>query len=434
MERKILPPKDRAIAVAAYYGSGREAEYRLAGNPGLILVVAKPNRRGETGRVWRCYYSASAGGKRQRRKMRLGRYPVVELAEARARAAEIMSAVERGEDPMGERRPISVMVDSTRLTLADLIESYFSDRANLASIQELRRELQKDLLPHLGGKRPSDITPGDIDMVASNILERGAPAMARRVIMHVKAIYNYCLLDAPRLAEKFEIRTNPAQHLGRHRRGATSRYGVARPRVRVLDDEEIRSWTQALVCSGMSREIKLMLLLIITTAQRPGEIRRLTRDQIKTSQATPLWIIPEHVSKNGRRHIVPLSPLALHLLASPLSAGSTNCPYLFVGSGGDAPKRKGALPMAMATLFRKHLPHLSPATAHGLRRTAATGMRRIGVPPEIVSMILNHSRLDVTGRHYDHYEALPERADALRQWEQHLCQQCGDTLKMGIGW
>jgi integrase len=76
--------------------------------------------------------------------------------------------------------------------------------------------------------------------------------------------------------------------------------------------------------------------------------------------------------------------------------------------------------MAMSALFRNHLPHLERATPHDLRRTAATGMRRIGIAPDVVSLLLNHTRRDVTGRHYDHHQALPERREALNRWAAHV--------------
>jgi hypothetical protein len=55
-------------------------------------------------------------------------------------------------------------------------------------------------------------------------------------------------------------------------------------------------------------------------------------------------------------------------------------------------------------------------------------MRRIGVLPDIVSLILNHTRQDVTGKHYDHHEALPERREALSRWGGHLERICPADL------
>jgi integrase len=135
--------------------------------------------------------------------------------------------------------------------------------------------------------------------------------------------------------------------------------------------------------------------------------------------AVPIWTIPEDVAKNGRRHVVPLSSLAVQLLRRALEMHSQN-DLVFPSPDSGTPLKKVVLPVAMSVLFRNHLPHLQPATPHDLRRTAATGMRRIGVTPDVVSMILNHTRQDVTGRHYDHHQALAERRGALSRWGAHL--------------
>jgi integrase len=194
---------------------------------------------------------------------------------------------------------------------------------------------------------------------------------------------------------------------------------VSRPRERVLDDAEIGAWWRALEASVMRADTKLMLLLVLVTGQRPGEIRQLARGQISLDSVEPAWTIPERIAKNGRRHVVPLSELAVRLLRTALIINPRG-DLVFPASEAEVPVKKVALPMAMAVLFRKHLPGQPPATPHDLRRTAATGMRRIGVAPDVVSLILNHTRQDVTGRHYDHHQALPERRDALNRWSAHL--------------
>jgi integrase len=309
--------------------------------------------------------------------------------------------------------------ERSMLTLADLVGDYLSDRRDLASVAEIERELRKDVLPILGSKRPSEVTPGDIDQLASAVLDRGSPAMARRLIAHVKALYNYSLLDAPRLAEKFRLQLNPAAHLGRRRRGGAARFVPSMPRNRVLDDTEIRTWWRALNTSAMREETKLMLLLVLVTAQRPGEVRQLVRGQLALDCAEPTWTIPEDVTKNGRRHVVPLSSLSVQLLRSALARPRQN-DLIFPSPDSGTSLKKVVLPVAMSGLFRNHLPHLQPATPHDLRCTAATGMRRIGVAPDVVSLILNHTRQDVTGRHYDHHQALPEHRDALNRLSAHL--------------
>ena len=69
---KLLAAKDRSVAAAPFYGEGKEAEYRIEGNPGLVLVVFPPDAKGRSKRVWRCYYSRTLDGQRLKRKVRLG--------------------------------------------------------------------------------------------------------------------------------------------------------------------------------------------------------------------------------------------------------------------------------------------------------------------------------------------------------------------------
>jgi hypothetical protein len=268
------------FSAARFYGNGKEAEYRIEGNPGLILVVLPPDARGRTRRVWRCYYSRTVDGRSLRRKVRLGSYPSTGLADACARAAKIMSDVDQGGDPFADRLDGVKDAERSKLTLADLVVEYFNDRRELQSLAEIERELRKDVLPELGNKSPSEITPGDIDRIASAVLDRGSPPIARRLITHMKAIYNYCLLDAPRLAEKYGLKLNPAEHLGRRRRGGAARYVSPAPRNRVLNGSEFVSWWRALDASEMRPDVKLILALVLVTAQRPGEVRQLTRHSV----------------------------------------------------------------------------------------------------------------------------------------------------------
>jgi len=419
MSERLLPAKDRSVSAAPFYGDGKEAEYRIEGNVGLVLTVFPPDPNGHSRRVWRCYYSRTVDGRRHRRKIRLGTYPSTGLADARARSAKIMADVDQGADPFVDGLDAVKDVEQSKLTLADLVSDYLNDRRELRSVAEIERELRKDVLPELGSKRPSEITAGDIDQLASSVLDRGSPAIARRLITRMKAIYNYCLLDAPRLAEKYGLKLNPAERLGRRRRGGATRFVSPAPRTRVLNDPEIWAWYRALEASDMRLDVKRMLSLVLVTAQRPGEVRQLAREQLAIDCAEPTWTIPAHIAKNRRLHIVPLSNLALQILESALAASSRG-DLVFPAPDSELPVKKVVLPTAMSVLFHNHLPDLTPATPHDLRRTTSTGMRRIGVPADIVSLILNHTRQDVTGKHYDHHEALPERREALNHWGVHL--------------
>jgi integrase len=358
-------------------------------------------------------------GSRRTKRQTIGTYPAWSISDARIKALEIIRDVEAGRDPIVEDRAAKTEARRRALTFADLLGEYLERREGWQSMAEVERELRKDALPQIGRRQPAEITAGDVDAVAQVILKRGSPVMARRMVDHLKAMFNFLIFDAPELAERYGIERNPAERLGRRRRGSVSILR-SRARQRVLADEEIVAWWAALDASAMPAPNRLAMRLVLVTGQRPGEVRCCRAGRLRLKGPQPIWELLEAETKSRRRHVVPLSPLAVGLFrqALELAAGEE---FVF-----ENPRRPGepiedvVLPSSQATLFRNHLADYEPATVHDLRRTAATGMRRIGVPPHIVSRILNHAPQDVTALHYDHYEALPERRDALERWAAHI--------------
>jgi hypothetical protein len=62
---------------------------------------------------------------------------------------------------------------------------------------------------------------------------------------------------------------------------------------------------------------------------------------------------------------------------------------------------------------------------HDLRRTAVSGMARLGTPPHVADKILNHQGGTISGvaAVYQRHDFLIERAEALSQWAEHIeCQ------------
>ena len=68
---------------------------------------------------------------------------------------------------------------------------------------------------------------------------------------------------------------------------------------------------------------------------------------------------------------------------------------------------------------------MKPATPwilHDLRRTAATGMAELGIPPHIIEAVLNHvsgARAGVAGV-YNRAAYAPEKKAALERWAAHI--------------
>ena len=177
----------------------------------------------------------------------------------------------------------------------------------------------------------------------------------------MKALYNFVLFDAPALAQRYGITSNPAERLGRRRKGGANGLAAPRARQRVLSDDDITAWWHALDASQLLSAKRLALKLVLVTGQRPGEIRRCRKNGgLRLDGLEPTWTLLEQETKSRRRHVVPLSRLAVHLWREAL-AMSDDSPFVFAD-----PERSGepisavALPNAQANLFRIHLTELEP--------------------------------------------------------------------------
>lgn len=112
-----------------------------------------------------------------------------------------------------------------------------------------------------------------------------------------------------------------------------------------------------------------------------------------------VWTIPKERVKNGRAHSIPISPEVARLLDTvrygdaPKEDRRDENEYLFHA------RRQGCISSRTIHLALQRIKvasGLKHFTAHDLRRTYATGLRRIGIPRETVARILNHTSRSVT--------------------------------------
>src|SRR5690606_2237331 len=136
----------------------------------------------------------------------------------RALSAALSVRVEAEGDVVAIERRKSASDQKAALTFADFFDEYLTLRQHLVRIDEIKREISVDVIPTLGTKPPSQITAADIDAIGTKIKARlvarnsarsdlhpkarKANSAAYRMVMHMKAMFNYALLDRPALAEK----------------------------------------------------------------------------------------------------------------------------------------------------------------------------------------------------------------------------------------
>ena len=181
-------------------------------------------------------------------------------------------------------------------------------------------------------------------------------------------------------------------------------------RDRVLSDDEVRQFWNALPTAISSPEVQQILRLSLVTGQRVGEVAGLTAKELNLR--TGVWIIPGSRTKNGHPHSVPLSRLAVSLIQTLIDSRPL-------------PDKPLVNSTVIATLVGRAqakfgLPHF---TAHDLRRSALTKLAELGVPPIVLGHIANHrttTKAGITLGVYVQYEYEQEKRQALELWSDRL--------------
>ena len=228
-------------------------------------------------------------GLEQRREV-LGTFPATPLARAREKAMDILRLIEEGVDPTQQRRRSIITVDEA---VADFVRTYAKPRNK--SYRAAERILNRELVSVLGERDIRTITKADILAIVDAACERGAPYQANRIHAHTRKFLNNC-------AQRGLIDANPILGISAPNR--------ERARDRVLSDDELARIVKAAKAEPFP--FGPFVLLLLSTAQRRGEIAQMRRSHIDRDAA--IWEIPAEFSKNGKANTVPLTPFALRVL------------------------------------------------------------------------------------------------------------------------
>ena len=165
--------------------------------------------------------------------------------------------------------------------------------------------------------------------------------------------------------------------------GAVHHQGTA-PHADVVSDE-IRIYLQALYQSGIRRQFKLALHLILLTLVRKSEL--LLAQWWHVDFEGGEWHIPEQNSKTGKPHVVYLSKQAVELFRE-LKALAGSSEWVLPGRGGSGkPFAHNALNKALNGV---NVP-IDPFTIHDLRRTGSTRLNEAGFAYDVIEKSLNHT-------------------------------------------
>ena len=231
-----------------------------------------------------CSWSVLTRVDRKLTRYTLGAYPVVGLADARAKARDLMQAIARGEPP-------SSRSDTVGEVVAEFVERYHRPRNK--SWRAVDRALRRELAPWWG-KPIRNVTKRDVITMLDRMVDR-APTMANRVHAYLRQLFTWA------------VETRHPKGLAGDRHKAPSARGEPG---QGIDQEELAAVWRA--STGLGWPAGPMVRLMILTAQRRGEVAAMAWEDVTVDRK--IWTLPKAITKAGRAHDVPLSPLALEII------------------------------------------------------------------------------------------------------------------------
>ena len=337
------------------------------------------------------------------RRMTLGKYPAVNLAEARKRHSEAVFDLQHDIDPgrqaIAEKRKLKA-VPNFRDVILELWEAELKHKK---SGIETRRLLEKDVVPYWGNRKVSEIKRRDIVLLLDGIAKRGL-IIRNRVHSALTRLFNFA-------AERGVIEDSPCTRI---------RKIPEVSKTRVLTDEEIKALWNALDLRNDKIDLfwtsKLCLKLILLTGQRSSEICGMTWDELDLKK--DLWTIPAARMKNNLEHKLPLTASVKRIISQTKKIFAGNTRWVFPSPNREAPLIQHSLSRAVSRHYQE-MGIDQPFTPHDIRRTMRTRLAELNVPEFIAERVLGH-KLEGMLAVYNLHDYLPEKRKALETWEAKL--------------
>lgn len=378
--------------------------FKRADGKGLYVEVF-PNGS----RLWRFKYRIAGKEKR----LALGAYPEISLAEARKRRDAARAQVADGIDPSLERKRRKA---AAQISAANSFEGIAAEY--LAKMQKEGRAeatLTKanwllDLLRPAIGRMPiSEVDPQMLLAALRKLESKGNYETAKKVRSFASRVFRYAVVTA-------RATNDPAALLSGALVTVKAKHYAA-----ILEPAKFGELLRAIEGFEGNPITQLALRISPHVFVRPGELRHATWSEFNFDEA--VWRIPEGRMKARRPHSVPLSRQVLAFLAQ---LEKLTGPEGLVFPSLYNPRR----PMSENTVnlaFRRMGFDSTEVTAHGLRATASTLLNESGLwNPDAIERALAHGFSDAVRGAYHRGSHWPERVQMAQWWSDHL-----DTLRDG---
>lgn len=367
--------------------------------PGLTLRISMTGIKS-----WSFTYRS--GGRA--RRLSLGKYPGVSLKLARERAREARAKVQRGEDPVEDRKAAEREKRYNGFTACanDFVLRYCKPK--LKSWKQIERTLERFAIPQFGDRPVGEIRRRDIVELLDKVAAK-TPGQSNHLRAYLSKMFKW-------LIEREVVEINPVIGVARRWK--------SQPRSRVLDEAELVALWKA--TERLGGAFGACTRFLLTTGVRRDEASHLRWDEVEGDFAC----LPASRMKGGRDFKVAIPSVAKGILMD--QPRFDGCPYVFTTNGRTPisgwSKAKSKLDEYMAEELGAPV---ADWRLHDLRRTLASGLAMLGVRAEVIKRVLGHAANanDVTALHYLWHNYDAEALEAVEAWSGYLAKLTAKKAK-----
>lgn len=406
-----MPLTDTAIRNAKPKGK----PYKLGDAGGLFLLIQPSGSK-----LWRLKYRVHG----KEKKLSIGSYPEISLADARKRRDEAKAELAGGKDPGREKKRRQILAKEEASNTFSLIAAEFFDKrkrdgvAPWAGATAAKNEwLLSQLAPSLGDLPIADIAPIEVLDAVRKIEAKGNLESARRALQLASGVFRHAVATA-------RLTSDPTRDL----KGALLSPKV-KHRAAILDPKKLGELLRAIDGYQGHYITKFALEMAPHVFLRPGELRQAQWSELDLEKA--IWTIPADRTKMRKVHHVPLSRQVIDMFQRLRSLRHRAEGYVFPSI------RTTSRPMSENTLnaaLRRLGFTGDEVTAHGFRATASTLLNEAQDPKtgkpmwsaDAIEKALAHGDEDKVRAAYHRGTHWAERVDMAQWWSDHL-----DRIKTG---
>lgn len=394
VEIRALKPRDRI--------------YKCTDSRGLYIEVHPSGSK-----LWRYKYSRLGKEKR----IALGRYPEVGLAEARRKRDEARHSLADGIDPLAERKREKLLaVFNGANTFGDVAKEFIDKMVaeGRADTTTGKANWLLEQLAPIASSPVAELKPVEVLAALKRIEAKGKYETARRCRSFASRVFRYAVATG-------RAETDPASVL----RGA-----LITPKAKhhgaILDPKDVGQLLRSIDGYTGHPITRIAMQIAPHVMARPGELRQATWREFDLEAAT--WTIPPERMKMRRPHAVCLSRQVvcylqeLHALTGPEG-------YVFPAfHTSKRPLSENTINQALRRMGYA----AGEVTAHGLRTTASTLLNESGRwNPDAIERSLAHADKDAIRGIYNRGRYWDERVAMHQWWSDYLDELRSQTAAAG---